>query len=82
METFVMPSWKEKKIKDIIIYELQNYHSKLCIILIVNSIKNNSSIIANYKLFIEKCSIYMEQSEIYNKKEFNIALQNIYNKNK
>ena len=24
----------------------------------------------------------MDQSEIYNKKEFNIALQNIYNKNK
>ena len=26
---------KRKKIKDIIIYELQNYHSKLCIILLL-----------------------------------------------
>ena len=73
---------KRKKIKDIIIYELENYHSKLCNDLIVNSIKNNSSIIADYKSFIEKCNIYMDQSEIYNKKEFNIALQNIYNQSK
>ena len=54
METFVMHLQKEKKIKDIIIYELENYHSKLCNDLIVNSIKNNSSIIADYKSFIEK----------------------------
>ena len=53
---------KRKKIKDIIIYELENYHSKLCNDLIVNSIKNNSSIIADYKLFIEKCNNYMNQS--------------------
>ena len=50
--------------------------------MIANSINNNSSIIADYKSFIEKCNNYMNQSKIYNKKEFNIALQNIYNKNK
>ena len=73
---------KRKKIKDIIIYDLENNHSKLCNDLLVNSIKNNSSIINDYKSFIKKCNNFMDQSEIYNKKEFTIALQNIYNINK
>ena len=73
---------KRIKIKDKLVYELENNHSKLCNELTLNTLKNKSNLISDYKSYIEKCNLYMDKSEIYNKKEFTIALQNIYNENK
>jgi len=73
---------KRIKINDKIIYDLENNHSKVCNELTINKMKIDSNIISDYKSFIEKCNNYMDNTEIYNKKEFTIALQKIYNDNK
>ncbi len=38
-------------------------------------------IINNYQDFINKCFSYLDSTEIYNKSEFTLKLQNIYNEN-
>ena len=73
---------KRIKLKDKIIYDLENNHSKLCNERTINKIKIDSNIISDYKSFIEKCNKFMDNSEIYNKKEFTNELQKIYNDNK
>ena len=73
---------KRIKIKNKIIFDLENNHSKLCNDRIINKIKIDSNIISDYKSFIEKCNKFMDNSEIYNKKEFTNKLQKICNDNK
>ena len=44
--------------------------------------KNETNLIGNYNDYINKCFKYLDSTEHYNKKEFTIKLQNIYNENK
>ena len=81
-ESFCNSLVKRIRIKDKIIYDLENNHSKLCNELTVNKMKIDTNIISDYKSFIEKCNNYMDNSVNYNKKEFTNALQKIYNDNK
>ena len=46
------------------------------------NIKNETNLIGNYKDFINKCFAFLDSTETYNKKEYTLALQNIYNENK
>ena len=47
-----------------------------------NKIKEDTNLIGNYNDFLNKCFKYLDSTESYNKKEFTINLQNIYNENK
>ena len=73
-----------KRIKDNKKYyfKLVKKHSEECINLVVNKIKNDSNIIGNYNMFIEKCQDYLNKQEIYDKKLFNENLLKIYNEGK
>ena len=61
---------KRIKLKDKITFDLENNHSKICNDLTLNKIINNSHIISDYKSFIEKCKNYIDNSDIFNKKDF------------
>ena len=63
-------------------FKLVKKHSEECINLVVNKIKNDSNIIGNYNMFIEKCQNYLNKQEIYDKKLFNENLLKIYNEGK
>ena len=63
-------------------YNLTQKHSDDCVKIIVNEIKNDTHIIESYKDYIDKCKKYLDSTEVYNKQEFTVALQNIYNENK
>ena len=43
--------------------------------------KLETNLIRNYNDFINKCFKYLYSTEEYNKKEFTLKLQNIYNEN-
>ena len=73
---------KRTILEDEIRYNLTQKHSDDCIKIIVNEIKNDAHIIENYKDYIDKCNKYLDSTEVYNKQEFTVALQNIYNENK
>ena len=49
--------------------------------LIIKNNKIETNLIRNYNDFINKCFNYLDSTETYNKKEFRIALENIYNDN-
>ena len=44
--------------------------------------KKDNNIIEYYKDYKDKCIKYLDSTEVYNKQEFTISLQNIYNENK
>ena len=73
---------KRKKDKNKIYYFLEKEHSKDCLELNILLQKIDTNIIGNYIDFIHKCFKYLDSTENYNKKEFRIALENIYNDNK
>ena len=50
--------------------------------LITNNIKIETNLIGTYNDYINRCFKYLDSTEEYNKKEFTIKLQNIYNENK
>ena len=57
-------------------------HSEDCETLSNIKTKEEINLIGNYNDFLNKCFNYLDSMEIYNKKEFSIKLQNIYNENK
>ena len=81
-ELFCKAILKRKMDKKKIYYILDKEHSKDCIELINQNKKIETNLIGNYNDFINKCFNYLDSTETYNKKEFRIALENIYNDNK
>ena len=73
---------KRKEEKKIIYYTLEKMHSEDCETLSNINKKEEINLIGNYNDFLNKCFNYLDSTEIYNKKEFTIKLQNIYNENK
>ena len=59
---------------------MEKQHSEKCNNLQVKKIEG-PKIINNYQDFINKCFSYLDSTEIYNKSEFTLKLQNIYNEN-
>ena len=54
-------------------------HSKECIETKNKEIKIETNLIGNYNDYINKCFKYLDSTEEYNKKQFTLELQNIYN---
>ena len=50
--------------------------------LFTNNLKIETNLIGTYNDYITKCFKYFDSTEDYNKKEFKVALENIYNDNK
>ena len=73
---------KRKGDKKNIYYKLEKDHSKECIELLTNNLKIETNLIGTYNDYLTKCFKYLDSTEDYNKKDFKIALQNIYNENK
>ena len=71
---------KRKNEKDECIYIMEKNHSEECINLITKKIEV-PKIINNYNDYISKCFNYLDSTENYNKSEFTLKLQNIYNEN-
>ena len=44
--------------------------------------KKETNLIGNYNNYLNKCFKYLDTTEEYNKKDFTLKLQNIYNENK
>ena len=44
--------------------------------------KIEANLIGNYNDYINKCFKYLDSTEEYNRKDFKLKLQNIYNENK
>ena len=57
-------------------------HSDECMKLHSINKKIETNLIGNYNDYINKCFKYLDSTENYNKKEFTLNLQNIYNENK
>ena len=73
---------KRKEEKDNIYFILEKDHSEECLKLHTINKKIETNLIGNYNDYINKCFKYLDSTENYNKKEFNLNLHNIYNKNK
>ena len=73
---------KRKKEKKFIDYNLEKMNSVVCETLSNINKKEEINLIGNYNDFINKCFKFLDSTEIYNKQEFTIKLQNIYNENK
>ena len=73
---------KKKNDKNIIYFVLEKEHSQDCTKELEISKKIDTNLIGNYNDYLNKCFKYLDSSEEYNKTEFRIALQNIYNDNK
>ena len=73
---------KRKEENNVIYFILEKNHSSECINLHNITKKNETNLIGNYNEYINKCFKYLDSTEDYNKKEFTINLQNIYNENK
>ena len=73
---------KRKEGKNFVYFILDKQHSKECDSLSTVKKKEDTNLIGNYNDFINKCFKYLDSTEFYNKKEFTINLQNIYNENK
>ena len=73
---------KRKEEKNTIYFILEKNHSDECIKLHSITKKTETNLIGNYNDYINKCFKYLDSTEEYNKKEFTIKLQNIYNENK
>ena len=63
-------------------YELKKPHSEECVSFLINNFEKQSYTIFNYKDYIDKCNKFLDSTEEYNRQEFTIKLQNIYNENK
>ena len=73
---------KRRQENNTIYFILEKSHSLECSNLHTINIKNDTNLIGNYNDYINKCFKYLDSTEDYNKKEFTINLQNIYNENK
>ena len=73
---------KRKEEKDNIYFILEKDHSDECLKLHRINKKIETNLIGNYNDYINKCFKYLDSTENYNKKEFTLNLQNIYNENK
>ena len=73
---------KRKEENNVIYFIIEKTHSSECINLHNITKKNETNLIGNYNEYISKCFKYLDSTEDYNKKEFTINLQNIYNENK
>ena len=73
---------KRKEDKNTHYFKLEKDHSKECKELFTNNLKIETNLIGTYKDYITKCFKYLDSTEDYNKKEFKVALENIYNDNK
>ena len=71
---------KRKIEKNTCFYILEKDHSEECNNLIIKK-KDAPKIIKDYNDYISKCFTYLDSTEIYNKSEFTMKLQNIYNEN-
>ena len=60
---------------------LEINHSKDCVETETILIKNETNLIGNYNDYIKKCRNYLDSTDYYNKKEFKLKLQEIYNEN-
>ena len=72
---------KRKINKDKCFYVLEKDHSEECNNIITRK-KDAPKIISDYNDYITKCFTYLDSTENYNKREFTMELQNIYNENK
>ena len=73
---------KRKEDKNTHYFKLEKDHSKECKELFTNNLKIETNLIGTYNDYITKCLKYLDSTEDYNKKEFKVALENIYNDNK
>ena len=73
---------KRKEENKIIYFILEKNHSDECKKLHNINKKIETNLIGNYNDYINKCFKYLDSTENYNKKEFTLNLQNIYNENK
>ena len=71
---------KRKIDKDKCFYILEKEHSEECCNLITKK-KDAPKIINDYNDYITKCFTFLDSTENYNKSEFTMKLQNIYNEN-
>jgi hypothetical protein len=60
---------------------LEKDHSEECNNIITRK-KDAPKIISDYNDYLTKCFTYLDSTENYNKREFTMELQNIYNENK
>ena len=61
---------------------MEKGHSKECMELEVETYKIETNLIGSYNDYLNNCLKYLDSTEEYNKKEFTLNLQNIYNENK
>ena len=61
---------------------LEKNHSKECLEYQNKNYKIQTDLIGNYNDYLNKCFKYLDSTEEYNKKEYTIKLQNIFNENK
>lgn len=73
--------FSREKEKILFYYNLEKPHSKFCEELVEINKIIRTNIIGNYNDYINKCFNYLDSTENYNKAEFKIALQSIYNEN-
>ena len=73
---------KRKEENKMIYYSLEKSHSKECLELLTIIKKTETNLIGNYNDYLNKCFKYLDTTEEYNKKDFTLKLQNIYNENK
>ena len=73
---------KRNKENNFVYFILEKPHSHDCNDLRTNIYKNESNLIGNYNDYINKCFKYLDSTEDYNKNEYKIKLQNIFNENK
>ena len=59
---------------------MEKDHSEECHNIITRK-KDAPKIISDYNDYITKCFTYLDSTENYNKREFTMELQNIYNEN-
>lgn len=63
-------------------HSLEKSHYKECLELLTIIKKTETNLIGNYNDYLNKCFKYLDTTEEYNKKDFTLKLQNIYNENK
>ena len=73
---------KRKTEKNTIYFVLEKPHSVECLECHTKNKKIETNLIGNYNDYINKCFKYLDSTEEYNKKDFKLKLQNIYNENK
>ena len=65
----------------LIYFVLEKIILKLCLEYQNKNYKIQTDLIGNYNDYLNKCFKYLDSTEEYNKKEYTINLQNIFNEN-